>query len=96
MGLAGDVEEDRLRPRRDRRGDAVHVESEVRIGVDEHRHAAGERDHRRVADEVRIEQDHLVAGVDGREQRQNQGPAGAAGQDHVAVGVAIGAIEPTP
>ena len=60
------------------------------IGVDVNRSAAGQRDEVRIHDEVGIEDDHLVAGIDGAAQREQQAAAGAAGDDHLAIGVSVG------
>ena len=51
--------------------------------------AAGQRHQRAIHDEVRIEDDHLVAGVERGQQGQHQAAAGAAGDEHLAVGMAV-------
>ena len=64
------AEEERLRPRRDRRLDGGGIEREVVLepGRDPDRRPAGERDRGHVGDVRRLVQDHLVTGVAGRPQ----------------------------
>ena len=64
--------------------DAVGVEAEIGIAVDDDRLAAGHREQVLVHHEVRIEEDRFVAGIDGRQDRQEQPAADAAGDEHFA------------
>jgi len=47
----------------------------------------------RIQHEIGIEDDHLVAGVDGAEQREVEAAAGATGEEHFAVGMRIPAAQ---
>ena len=76
----------------------VGVDAEVGVGVDEDRRPAGQGDQVPVHDEVGVEDDHLVAGVDHAAEGQQQRPRRAGGDEHLAVGVAElgvdGGLEP--
>ena len=81
---------DRARPRRDRGGDHVGVEPVAGGGADRHRHrhAACGQHRGRDVEVARVGQDHLVAGVDARLQRERDRRLSALGTDHLEVVVA--------
>ena len=87
-GIGGAVEDDHLRPRRDRGRHAVQVDAEVGIGVDIDDLRPGHGRQGVVHHEVRVEDDHLVARVQEHEHRQHDAAAGAAGDEQLAIGMA--------
>ena len=64
-GVGGAVDEDGLGARRERGADAVHVNCKIRIRIDVHRSAAGERNQMGIHHKIGIENDDLIAGIHG-------------------------------
>src|SRR5205823_9376915 len=69
-------------------GHPLQVDAENGVGIDQHRGAAGQGDQVAVHDEVGVEDDDLVAGVDHAAEGQEQGAGGPRGDQDLAVGVA--------
>ena len=88
------AEEERLRPRRDRRLDGGRIEREVVLepGRDPDRRPAGERDRRDVGDVRRLVEDHLVAGIAGRPQGEVDRLRGADGDEDLGRRVVADAV----
>jgi len=88
------VEQDQLGPAGDRLRDAIQRDAEIRIGGDKHRRAAYQSRQRLVHDEVRVENQNLVARVDQGQQRQHDPAAGPRRDKHAPVGVVVPRIDP--
>jgi hypothetical protein len=87
--VAGRVEQQHLRARRERGAQRVGAQLEAASLLAGHVHdpALAQRDHRLVADPRGRGQDHLGVRIDEREQRQREALLRAAGHDHLAGGV---------
>lgn len=86
-GIAGAVEQNHFGAGGDCRGDSLEIKLKIWVGVDRYGDAAGEADQRGVHDEVGVEKDNFVPGIDHRQHGQHQSAAGAAADENLAVGV---------
>ena len=74
-------------PRGHGRLDSAGVDAEVGIGVDQHRHAPGQRGQVAIHHEIRVKDDHFVSRIDHAAKRQQKGTRGTRGDQNLAVGV---------
>ena len=86
--VGGRVEQDRPGGRRDRGCHAVDVDREGGRRVDRHHPATEKLDERPVHHERRLKDDHLVAGINQRHQREHQRPARPARHAELPLGLA--------
>ena len=93
------VEQDHAGPRRHCLVQFLGVEAIATVGCRPQQHGdrpgTGERDARLVAVVHRLEDDHLVVGVEHAEQRTGQRLCCPRGHQHLAVGIVVEAVEAT-
>ena len=93
VGLAGRVQQDGARARRDGGTHRVHVELPVRLGQrHQHRIDAQRLERVHVVAVERLEDQHLVAGIEQRHGRGVQAGRRARGHHHFAFGVVAQAV----
>ena len=91
--VAGRIENNHLRLVGNGVFDLVDVKLEIRVRVDKNGFRAHHLDQRRIHDKMRVEHDDLVAGIDHRQNNQQQSAGNAAADKRLTVGVSVKSVD---